>query len=136
MATKTKAKRYEDEMKPCLDAGKAAALAGLAWEACPHKLDLHRRNAWLIGHKNGLNELERPKRLAAELLRNAAPDLLEACKKALEHVRELREAWRTGALSECDGRGGQRSNLNVDVEVALAKAIAKATPAPAVNETP
>lgn len=70
------------------------------------------------------------------ILAASSPDLLDACEKALAHVRELREAWRTGALGECDGRGGQRSNRNVDVEVALAKAIAKATPAPAVNETP
>lgn len=56
----------------------------------------------------------------------AAPELLEACEAALNHVRELREAWRTGALSERDGRGGSRSNRNVDVENALRNALSKA----------
>lgn len=49
--------------------------------------------------------------------------LRAACEFALEHVRELREAWRTGALDERDGGGGTRSNRNVDVEVALRNAL-------------
>lgn len=51
--------------------------------------------------------------------------ILLAAKAALEHVRELREAWRTGALHECDGGGGTRSNRNVEVEVALRNALAE-----------
>lgn len=51
------------------------------------------------------------------------PSLLAACRQALVHVEELREAWRTGAISEHDGRGGTRSNRNVEVEVALRGAL-------------
>jgi hypothetical protein len=43
---------------------------------------------------------------------------------ALDHVLELEEAWRTGALSEHDGKGGTRSNRNADVRLALRKALA------------
>ena len=56
-------------------------------------------------------------------------ELVTACKVALAHVEELREAWRTGALSERDGHGGTRSNRNVEVEGQLRAAIAKAKPA-------
>ena len=49
--------------------------------------------------------------------------LMLAAKEALSHVEELREAWRTGAIREHDGKGGLRSNRNVDVEVKLRKAI-------------
>lgn len=56
----------------------------------------------------------------------AAPDLLAVAKAAMIHVRELREAWRTGAISEHDGQGGTRSNRNVEIEVGLRAAIAKA----------
>lgn len=49
--------------------------------------------------------------------------LVLACQFALAHVQELREAWRSGALSERDGRGGMRSNRNFEVEVALRKAL-------------
>lgn len=52
--------------------------------------------------------------------------LLAASEAALAHVRELREAWRTGAIDERDGGGGTRSNRNVDVEVALRDAVEKA----------
>ena len=45
--------------------------------------------------------------------------LVEALRKSHEHFSELREAWRTGALHETDGRGGERSNRNVDVEVLI-----------------
>lgn len=42
---------------------------------------------------------------------------------ALYHVTELREAWSTGALHECDGGGGTRSNRNVDVQLAIRKVL-------------
>jgi ribosome modulation factor len=48
---KTKEEKYDERMKPFLEEGKAAAVAGLTWEDCPYKLDLHERNAWLVGHK-------------------------------------------------------------------------------------
>ena len=50
-------------------------------------------------------------------------ELVIAVRYALIHVQELREAWRTGAISEHDGKGGLRSNRNVDVEVKLTKAL-------------
>lgn len=63
--------------------------------------------------------------LVEELERQIATrDLITAAKLALEHTQELREAWRTGALSERDGMGGSRSNRNVDVEHALRTALA------------
>ena len=68
------------------------------------------------------SEIEANARLIA-----AAPQLLAACEAASEHVQELREAWMTGALSECDGKGGTRSNRNVDVDCQLRKAIQSAT---------
>lgn len=49
--------------------------------------------------------------------------LLSAAKLASDHVKELREAWQTGAIRESDGKGGERSNRNVEVDVALRKAI-------------
>lgn len=52
--------------------------------------------------------------------------LLKACMSALEHIRELEQAWMTGAINECDGKGGTRSNRNAEVRVELAAAIAKA----------
>lgn len=50
-------------------------------------------------------------------------ELVIAVRYALIHVQELREAWRTGAISEHDGKGGLRSNRNVDVEVRLSNAL-------------
>ena len=49
--------------------------------------------------------------------------LVEALRKSHEHIAELREAWRTGALHETDGRGGERSNRNVDVEVLIRQTV-------------
>lgn len=51
-------------------------------------------------------------------------DLRWACRQALEHVTELREAWRTGAIREHDSLGGTRSNRNAEVEAALVRALA------------
>ena len=34
---------------------------------------------------------------------------------ARDHVAELAEAWERGALSERDGKGGERSNRNADL---------------------
>jgi hypothetical protein len=59
--------------------------------------------------------------------RNSHNQLLEACQAALEHVTELRDAWMRGSLTECDGKGGTRSNRNVTVELELRAAIAAAT---------
>lgn len=56
--------------------------------------------------------------------RPAGDDLRDAAVFALDHIRELREAWRTGALSERDGLGGIRSNRNVEAEVKLRNALA------------
>jgi hypothetical protein len=65
--------------------------------------------------------------------------LRKAAAQAIEHVTELRDAWMRGAIRECDGQGGTRSNRNVDVEVALRKALEDAPPAaerrPAVDDT-
>ena len=47
----------------------------------------------------------------------------EALRTALAHVAELHSAWARGAIRECDGQGGTRSNRNVSVEMALRKAL-------------
>ena len=49
--------------------------------------------------------------------------LLVACKKASEHIREMREAFRTGALTCCDGKSAERSNQNADIDLVLEKAL-------------
>lgn len=58
-----------------------------------------------------------------EVLLASHQRLLEACKAASLHVDELRHAWLTGAITERDGKGGMRSNRNVDVAVQLSAAI-------------
>ena len=55
-------------------------------------------------------------------------ELLAALKAAHSHLQELREAWERGAISERDGKGGTRSNRNVDCEVQARAALAKASP--------
>ncbi len=52
--------------------------------------------------------------------------LVEALESAKAHVQELREAWERGVLREGDGKGGTRSNRNVDVEVELRHALTTA----------
>ncbi len=42
-------------------------------------------------------------------------ELEGALGEALNHVSELVEAWRTGAITESDGLGGTRSNRNFAV---------------------
>jgi hypothetical protein len=64
-----------------------------------------------------------------ELMRpqnEAFTKLLEAAKKAREHILELEDAFRSGALNSCDGRNGLRSDTIVDIHVALDGAIAAA----------
>lgn len=57
-------------------------------------------------------------------MRKATLDnLVAACEMACAHTDELRDAWMRGALSSHDGRNGQRSNMNVDVEVKLRNAM-------------
>lgn len=55
--------------------------------------------------------------------RDTLCDLVDAAHEALAYVWELREAWRTGAIADRDGKGGERSNRNVEVEVKLRKAL-------------
>jgi len=49
----------------------------------------------------------------------AVAPLLDALEKALFHVEDLRDAWARGAITAHDGRGGERSNRNVEVAVAI-----------------
>jgi hypothetical protein len=42
-----------------------------------------------------------------------------------DHIDELEEAWRRGAISEHDGKGGTRSNRNVTMRVELNKMLAR-----------
>jgi hypothetical protein len=46
-----------------------------------------------------------------------------AALEALEHLEELREAWRRGVIDERDGQGGTRSNRNVEISVKLRDAL-------------
>lgn len=51
------------------------------------------------------------------------------------HVGELEEAWRSGALREHDGKGGTRSNRNVEMRVVIDETLAAlATPPPAPGD--
>jgi hypothetical protein len=62
-----------------------------------------------------------------EFLRNHAKEiinLVEAAEKAHRNADELREAWRTGAVTSCDGKSGIWSSNNVEVEVSLREALA------------
>lgn len=56
---------------------------------------------------------------------NDVVTLLDACRMASAHVRELRDAWERGAINEIDGKGGERSNRNADVDVRLRAVIEK-----------
>lgn len=49
--------------------------------------------------------------------------LAQACQDAIEHTEEFEDAWRRGAIEECDGKGGTRSNRNADVNRKLRKAL-------------
>lgn len=40
------------------------------------------------------------------------------------HIDELEDAWQRGCIQESDGKGGERSNRNVELRVALARRIA------------
>lgn len=53
-------------------------------------------------------------------------ELVEAAKSALSHVRELEDAWLTGAIRETDGNGGTRSTRNTEVRLQLSDALFKA----------
>ncbi len=55
-------------------------------------------------------------------------ELRAASVAALKHVEELRDAWVRGVIDDRDGRGGTRSSRNVDVEVALRKALDRLAP--------
>lgn len=66
------------------------------------------------------NEVDR---LRADPLRAQVEALRGSLEKALEHVLELEDAWQRGCVSEHDGKGGIRSNRNVEVRVAIRKAL-------------
>jgi hypothetical protein len=50
-------------------------------------------------------------------------NLYNSAQRALTHIIDLEDAWRRGALESRDGLNALRSNQNVDVRVALAKAL-------------
>jgi len=60
----------------------------------------------------------------ARALERRNAKLREALLFALKHIKELREAFMTGALSCNDGSGGTRPNRNVEAEV-MARAALK-----------
>jgi len=76
------------------------------------------KRSWLAGANDGYL-------LAKAEDATIIADLLAAAEAALAHVEELEESWSRGALEERDGKGGTRSNRNVDVRVQLQAAIAK-----------
>jgi hypothetical protein len=83
--------------------------------------------------RNGIRRapLQRDAALAgwhAAAQQNVPGALVEACRAALAHTEELREAWQRGVLDERDGLGGRRSNRNVDVNVKLRQALEKLEP--------
>lgn len=82
----------------------------------PPPVDLSDREAMAALAKRAMTS-----RLSFGNQTNPEDELRAVLRAAWEHVNELREAWRTGALSEHDGQGGTRSNRNAEVEVALRK---------------
>jgi hypothetical protein len=54
-----------------------------------------------------------------------------AVRSALAFAEEMREAWRSGEINSCNGRSGELSARNVEVEVALRKLLAAPPSAPA-----
>jgi len=52
-----------------------------------------------------------------------------AAHKAQEHIYELGDAWRRGALSEHDDKSGTRSNRNHDIGIELREALAEVSDA-------
>ena len=50
-------------------------------------------------------------------------ELVSAAYIAWEHLDELEETWRRGVISENDGKGGTRSNRNVEVARRLSAAL-------------
>lgn len=84
------------------------------------------------GYRKSYTEIKQiatfKKQADAELARravNSFDDLVAACKAALDHVEELREAWESGAITERDGLGGTRSNRNVAIETQLRTVLEK-----------
>lgn len=68
----------------------------------------------------GLSEMQAK---TVEALAAKTTLLQSAARTALAHVRELRDAWQRGCISETDNLGGTRSNRNVEVETALRQAL-------------
>jgi len=66
----------------------------------------------------GYPERTLPLRLIAQVERMEA-----ALKIAHAHLSEMREAWRSGEVSSCNGRSGWLSNNNVGAEVAAREAL-------------
>lgn len=72
------------------------------------------------------NEIHRMSVLSAvvqQRLEHNKAMALAALREALDHVSELEEAWQRGAIHETDGKGGTRSNRNVEVRVRLRQVI-------------
>ena len=62
------------------------------------------------------------------------PELVAVGQKTLEHLNELAGAWQSGALSECDGKGGTRSNRNMDITAEWYQLLVKAKELEEVKE--
>ena len=84
--------------------------------------------------KNGIGERAKKPHDAARAAWEAAASqgipayVLMALVAAKAHTGELREAWMRGVMDERDGHSSQRSNRNVDVDVAVRNAIEMLTP--------
>ena len=53
--------------------------------------------------------------------------LADALRVVSWHIAELREAWERGVMREGDNLGGTRSNRNMDVAVAISRALRQGT---------
>jgi hypothetical protein len=62
-------------------------------------------------------------------------NLYNSAQCALTHIIDLEDAWERGALSH-DGRNSVLSNRNVNVRVALAKALHALAGAPETKQGP
>jgi len=76
--------------------------------------------------RGGFDGCDAESELGAMLYRHAKEiiALVYAAELAHRNADKLREAWRTGAVTSCDGKSGIWSSNNVEVEVSLREALA------------
>jgi len=78
--------------------------------------------------RRGESELSVCKMYLPSLAHLSLARLVKACGAARQHVHELEDAWQRGAIQDLDGKGGERSNRNIEVRNLLRAALAAKEP--------